>query len=1036
VRVLGPLGVDGVDPAGLGSRKARTFLAALAAAGGQPVATDELVELLWEGRPPARPADQVSVLASRLRRALGTERIVRSGAGYALHADWIDVVELEERVAEAEARMAAGSPTAARAAASAAAELVRGRLAAEENALWFDDRRLVVERVVARARSLLADAALAAGDPATAVAAASLVLDADPYDEVALRTLMRGHVALGRSAAALAVYAAVRERLVEDLGADPSAATEALHTAILMGEALSSVAPPLPTIVGRDVELARLDTLLDRARGGAAVGIDVVGELGIGKTALLEAFVSRVADRALVVVGRCDVLGRELPLQPLLDGLEGQLRMLGPDAVAAALGSDAELLGPLVGVTGPDDAAVTTVHDLDEAQAVLFNALLRVIERVAGGRVAVVVVEDVHFAGTSTIAWLAHALRRGRHLLVAVSRRPQEGPALVGAEELTLGPLDLDAAVALVGDRAHALYERVEGNPLFLLELAASGDDDMPVSIRELVAARADALGDEVASTLRAAALLGTTVDLDLLASVLGRPLDDLLDHLEAGTSARILTEAAGGLRFAHELVREALAGATTAARRAYYHREAARALVARVNADPLDVAWHARRGGDDVLAASALTVAGVAAFRRHDAVRSQELFDESIAVTDSASARIERARLHMAAWRHTAARDDAERAIALGGGGPAFEAAGWAAYYLRVPEDALRYAEEGVARAADPAVKSSCLALAGRARHAIGDLGLADRLLGEALDLAPAEVRGVASVWLSGLRVHQGRVTEAEDLAARATLDLDAIPHPFAPLHGLFTLSYSLGLQGRPAEALLVVDRLDERVRVESTSGQPHRFEAVARNLRSWIIRNLGELDRAAAHSAESASLPADEPAYAEPRYAGALDVVEGHMLRGDLDHAAAALADVADVEQFTGSMAWHQRQRYWLQHARLLLAGSPGATSDEAASLAARVADDARSRGSRRYELLAGLALARATASANHDAINAALRELDAAAGLEAWWITAELAEWFDVDRWHHDAVTRANRVAARAGEHGATLLPFAMSRFPRAF
>ena len=98
-------------------------------------------------------------------------------------------------------------------------------------------------RSVAATRLLAAEAALVAGDPARAVVLAAGGLDHDPYDEAALRALMRGHVALGRPASALGTYAAARARLAEDLGVSPTAATEALHQQVLLGDVTSPTAP-------------------------------------------------------------------------------------------------------------------------------------------------------------------------------------------------------------------------------------------------------------------------------------------------------------------------------------------------------------------------------------------------------------------------------------------------------------------------------------------------------------------------------------------------------------------------------------------------------------------------------------------------------------------------------------------------------------------------------------------------------------------------------------------------------------------------
>lgn len=203
VRVLGGLKVDGLDEHAVGSRKGRTLLRVLAVARGDPVSTDRIVDALWADRPPSRPADQVGVLVSRLRAVLGPGRLTRTDAGYVLACDWLDLVELETRVTEAERRHAAGQTAAARAAAEAALAL-GGPLLPEEDGEWITTERAAAERLGRRARLVLAEAATAGGDHASAVAAAEVMLAADPYDEEALRTLMRAHAAAGRPGSALA----------------------------------------------------------------------------------------------------------------------------------------------------------------------------------------------------------------------------------------------------------------------------------------------------------------------------------------------------------------------------------------------------------------------------------------------------------------------------------------------------------------------------------------------------------------------------------------------------------------------------------------------------------------------------------------------------------------------------------------------------------------------------------------------------------------------------------------------------------------
>jgi hypothetical protein len=124
--VLGGLAVEGVDLTRLGSRKARRLLARLALARGAPVSVDALIDTVWGDDPPSQPAEQLSVLISRLRSAMQTA-LPRTAAGYALDAGWLDVAALAELVAEAQARLRSGAAAPARAAAQAALDLLRGR---------------------------------------------------------------------------------------------------------------------------------------------------------------------------------------------------------------------------------------------------------------------------------------------------------------------------------------------------------------------------------------------------------------------------------------------------------------------------------------------------------------------------------------------------------------------------------------------------------------------------------------------------------------------------------------------------------------------------------------------------------------------------------------------------------------------------------------------------------------------------------------------------------------------------------------------
>ncbi|HWW54422.1 MAG TPA: BTAD domain-containing putative transcriptional regulator, partial [Acidimicrobiales bacterium] len=666
VRLLGGLDVEGVDPAALGSRKARTLLKVLALGRGRPVTIDALVDCLWPQEPPGRPAEQVRVLVSRLRNVLGAERLVRSDAGYALALDWLDIDALKELVEEAGRRSASGSFGLARAASSAAVALGRGPLLPDEpDAPWAEADRAAAGRLMATARRLGADAALAAEDLAGAAMLAEGALDFDPYDEVALRTLMSALARSGRPASALAAYAGMRTRLAEDLGVSPAGETEALHTAILLDERPSvaeisrphdpdrpGLANPPGPLPGRADALVALDAALNAATDGHGGLVVVDGEAGIGKSRLLSTWVGHaVAAGATVLTSRCEELSRSLPLQGVLEALDDHLRNLGTPG-DDLLGPQAELLSPLLGRNTPglEPVPAAALRDFAGGQQLVFAALVAVLTRLPPP--TVLVLDDIHLAGQSTIEWLNYAARRAANLplLLVAAQRVEEGASIpAAATTLRLGPLDEIAAAMVVGDdRAAELLARSGGNPLLLVELAAADpSEELPQSVREAVAARCARAGTAAANTLRMAAVIGASIDLDLLAAVLRESPVALLDHLEEGVRRGLLVEASDGFTFRHDLIRDALERASNPSRRAVAHRQVGRVLAARATPDPVAVAHHAMLGGDDVLAARALIDAATIASARYDQPEALRLLDQSLAISDSLAGRLLRARVY-----------------------------------------------------------------------------------------------------------------------------------------------------------------------------------------------------------------------------------------------------------------------------------------------------------------------------------------------------------------------------------------------------
>ncbi len=1023
VRVLGSLEVDGIEFSALGSRKQRTLLRLLALGRGAPISVDRLADSLWPERLPARPGDQVGVLVSRLRSALGPRRVVRSDAGYALVADWIDVVAFEQLAAEAQRRLSEDQPAAAATAAKAGLALVSGPLLADEpDAPWADEARRPIHRTVAGLRSVAAEAFLATGDPFGAASAAQAALDQDPYDEHALRLLMTAHARAGRPGAALAAYASTREHLVESLGASPSALTEDLHLAILRGEILPADPPaPAPrsggsTLPGRDREWSILDDSLVKAMGRVEV-VMVEGEAGIGKTRLLEAWSASLASSTTVLWGTCDPIGAALPFQPVLDALDRQLARVDEADAADLLSHAGPVLGPLL----PGHRGPAPPHDPLTARAALFRGALSVGCRAGHGGVAVLVLDDVHLADATTKAWLQFASKRptAGSLLIVASLRSEPAFALPGATRVTLGPIDLAAATRIVGvERAEVLLERSGGNPLFLVELANFQGDDLPTSILEAVSARAARAG-AAEHTLRTAAIVGPEVDLDLLAGVTHEPAVALLRDLEQGQRLMILEERGLAFAFRHELVREALVAGTGASRRALIHRQAAQLLAARPRRDPLVVAMHARQGGSLELATNALIEAAAEASIRFDHGEAERLLDDSLGLFPLAGAYLARGRVHLTTEQFAKASADAQEALALGSGAESLELASWSAYYQRDFDRARSFCREAASalRPDDHAMKLSILALAGRIAHADGDLDAAQENLESAVAAATAVGRaGVGKVWLGWLMTDRGHADLSEQLVVEVANDPSLTSHPFAQAHRALLAAYSSALQGRIALALSHLDTVDHEVDVRHLD----HFAGRTANYRAWLLRNLlceSEADELNLLAAEAASQRGLREAQAQ----AALDLADSHVRRDELANASAAL-DLVDSLGTGYAFDWKAGLRRDLLKARLALAdGRP----EEAATIADQLAARATAIGTPRYHALAA-ALGHRARRAAGDRVDPGSAEgligaLARFAAPEAWWLTAELAEDLGVIEWRAQADRMVGALVAGAGSRG---------------
>ncbi len=237
----------------------------------------------------------------------------------------------------------------------------------------------------------------------------------------------------------------------------------------------------------------------------------------------------------------------------------------------------------------------------------MFGALLRRLSE--PGTVHVVVMEDVHWADEATLDLLRFLGRRIRSApaLLIVTYRDDEltagDPLRLALGELAtqrstrrIGLARLSASAVEIlaresGIDAVELYRLTNGNPFYVTEVVRAGLVQVPPSARDAVLARVARLGGPARDVLEAAALIGTRIEVGLLAAVTGCSVDtlDALRHSGPADDAVMAFHAeAAGDRPA--VVHHARRAAQRAAELAS-HREAAaqyqRALRAVTDDDP-----------------------------------------------------------------------------------------------------------------------------------------------------------------------------------------------------------------------------------------------------------------------------------------------------------------------------------------------------------------------------------------------------------------------------------------------------------------
>ena len=435
----------------------------------------------------------------------------------------------------------------------------------------------------------------------------------------------------------------------------------------------------LTPFVGREEELGLLTRRWERARAGEGQLVLVVGEPGLGKSRLIEAFHSQLAEtphtwsewsasqllqntplHPIAEWGRLR-FGADAPAEQRLTDLEGTLRLTGLDPA-----EHASLLAPLVDIPLPPDRA--TNFPPEELRRRQLAAMTAWVLAGARSQPLVLAFEDLHWADPTSLDLLRAFADRGAQapLLVLVTTRPEfRAPWSLRSHHslISLSPLDRAGVAHMVGEISarHALSkeliegvnERTGGVPLFVEEVTRllvergeqGGVQAIPPTLQQSLAARLDRLGParEVAQV---GAVLGRDFVYALLRDVAGLDESALQPALERLTEADLLfVEGAppeANYRFKHALIQDAAYDSLLKSRRQALHRRAAELLrddPERSAAEPEVIAHHFTQADLDDLAIEWWGKAGDQALRRSAFQEAIAHLGKAIEIADKAGA-------------------------------------------------------------------------------------------------------------------------------------------------------------------------------------------------------------------------------------------------------------------------------------------------------------------------------------------------------------------------------------------------------------
>ena len=463
-------------------------------------------------------------------------------------------------------------------------------------------------------------------------------------------------------------------------------------------------APPPSGLVGRATELEEFHRAMIEVLRGERQVLFVTGEVGIGKTSVVDAFCRQYSTDGQARMARgqsVEGFGGKEPYYPVMEALTQLCTESGDGKSLRVLQQKAPNWHAKLPVVMTSEVRPAPASSLPSER--LLGEICDALEAMAAETPLILVFEDLHWADHSTLDLISALARRRAQakLMVIATYRPadiSEGQhPLKGLKqdlvtrklcvEIALRPLSKAAVTEyLVRELEQAkppyglssfLHQHSEGNPLFMIavlehlisqnhlrrendlwQLAsplAEIDMGVPAALSELIELQIERLDPTDQRLLEAASLIGVIFPAWAAAAALNGDLEEVEDEYEKLTRRLHFLNPAGhdelpdGTQsafyvFAHGLYREVLYKRQSSSRRARRHRRVAEKLLqlfaGREQDVAAEIATHFEAAGDWSLAADALMTSAMAYLNRGDQEEALLLMRQAAGLLENLSER------------------------------------------------------------------------------------------------------------------------------------------------------------------------------------------------------------------------------------------------------------------------------------------------------------------------------------------------------------------------------------------------------------